>query len=418
MPELLPLRIKPVFLLGSRATFLREDKIGLYDCRDAAEQDQKTDAILEQLRIDTLEKTMVRTEDDLIGLDAAVDVFLVFVHTMHKFAALELLAQKEVPILLACEAGSPGDALDVYESLACFPHVSVTLDATDIERQLRIITAVRQVRDTKICLFDTGKRAVESAAWHRNPLLDGTLNVETVDLARFAGLLEATDRAEAERLADQWLRDAELHEPTRDDVVGQARLFLAMKTIIEEMRGQAAYVLWCGQFADLIDGKMCFAVARLNDAGYLTGCWRGENMLPMLILHGLTGRPVFFGEVHTFQDGILSVRHCAVPTRLAASRPVLKRWRDADRTVTGYCRLPAGDVTILNAGQGDKLIALAGEVFDTRDIGGENCRTTVYVKVADTSRVSDFRGRELALAYGNHVADIIGVGRRLDVPVN
>ncbi len=211
---------------------------------------------------------------------------------------------------------------------------------------------------------------------------------------------------------------ARIDGPSQEDVARSAAVYLAMRRTIEEMKADAAYVLWCSQFNELIDGKMCFAVAKLNDTGHLTGCWRGENMLPMLILHSLSEKAVFFGEVHTFRDNILAVRHCAVPQSISGMPFVLKPWRDRKGTVTGYCELPEGEVTIVNAGIGDKMIALNGRVFDTKDIGGANCRTTVYVRVEDPELVRRFYGREIAMAYGDFVSDVEAVGNMLNIETN
>jgi L-fucose isomerase-like protein len=151
----------------------------------------------------------------------------------------------------------------------------------------------------------------------------------------------------------------------------------------------------------------------LNDAGIPTGCWRGESLLPMLILHHLSEKPVFFGEAHIYKDGIISLRHCAVPSKLSSSTLVLRRWRDRKGTVTGYCEMPKGEVTLVNSGTGDKIVVMKGEVIKCGDVGGDNCRTTVWVKVEDGSPVSEITGREFAMVYGDYVEEAIEVAKML-----
>ena len=141
-------------------------------------------------------------------------------------------------------------------------------------------------------------------------------------------------------------------------------------------------------------------------------------MLPMMILHELSEKPVFFGEVHTYRDNVLAVRHCAVPGNMASSPLILKRWRDKEGTVTGYCELPKGEVTILNSGAGDKMISLTGEVLETRDLGGDNCRVTVYIEIKDDDLVRKFYGREIAMAYGDYTGSVADVGNILGIKVN
>jgi L-fucose isomerase-like protein len=186
-----------------------------------------------------------------------------------------------------------------------------------------------------------------------------------------------------------------------------------MRSVIEQTEADSAYVLWCGQFNKMLGTKMCFAITKLNDAGVPTGCWRGENLLPLLILHHLSERPVFFGEVHSYKEGIISLRHCAVPSKISSSPLILRRWRDQNETVTGYCEMPKGEVTLVNSGTGDRIVGMKGEVFKCGDVGGDNCRTTVWVEVKDEYLVHQIVGREFALVYGDYVEEALEVGKTL-----
>jgi hypothetical protein len=413
MPNIGKLWVKPIFLLGPRAAFVRADGLGFAETDDHAVQDARTNEILAGLGIDATTKTLIRSDDDFRGLETDYDVALVFVHTMHRFGWLREMAMAGTPIILAAEGGAPGDALDAFEPIAGYAGVTVAYGPEEIRRRLTVLQTAKWVKRAKICLFDRGERSLDASSWYANPLIQGELNVERVQTDQFKKALAEVPQKTADDLAGEWLSVSELQGPDHGDVVESARLFVAMKSVIDDMNGDAAYVLWCGQFSDMIGGKMCFAVAKLNDAGCLTGCWRGENMLPMMILFGLTERPVFFGEMHMYDDGILSLRHCAVPTRLVEAAPVLKRWRDRQGTVTGYCRLPRGEVTVVNSGRGDNLVALKGELFDTKDIGGDNCRTTVFIRLADSGTAGAFCGREFAMAYGDYVRDVADVGKLL-----
>jgi hypothetical protein len=417
MSRVKPLRIKPVFLAGDRSSFIREDGLGFEDTTDTALQNSAFETFLRKLKCDDSEKAIIRSDDDLRRLDTDVDAFVISVHTMHKFPHLETLADSGIRMILVGEQGAPGDALDAYESISHHDNVTIALTADDLKRQLNVLTAARWVAEAKICLFDRKDRSPEMKPWCANPLIQEKLTVEYVDIDQFVNALSSVSQGEADEVTRKWSDSMTRREPSREDVAETGRLYLAMKSIIDGMKADAAYVLWCGQFAELFSGKMCLAVAALNDAGYLTGCWRGENMLPMMILHGLTGQPVFFGEMHMFRDGVLSLRHCAVPTELAASKPVLRTWRERGGTVTAYCELPRGTVTVLNSGQGDKLVALKGQVINTADIGGDNCRTTVYVRLVDADDMHEFYGREFAMAYGDHIRDVAEAGKYLGYSV-
>ena len=407
------LKVRPVFLLGSNPSFLREDGLGFKDVKDKAEQDAKTDEILQQLGIKTEAKFFVRKEEDFNHLDTNADAYLIFAHCLDRFPYLISLASTGKPIIISSEEGAAGEILDTYEYLSEHDNVKVAFTFDEIRQRLRILKAVKQIMGTKVCVFDSGERSPDGAAWYNNPLIRNKFKTRYIDVQDFEKRYQNVDKKEAESLAKKWMDDSEVKEPSLEDVTKSARLYIAMKDIIEDMKADAAYVLWCAQFEKMLGTKMCLAITKLNDAGYLTGCWRGENLLPMLILHSLTEMPIFFGEVHTYKDGIISLRHCAVPLKIASSTPVLRRWRDRKGTVTAYCEMPKGEVTLVNSGAGDRIAVMKGDVVDCRDLGGTNCRTTVWIKLEDQRLVNRLTGRELAMAYGDYVEEAKEVGEML-----
>ncbi|HUV31406.1 MAG TPA: hypothetical protein VMY05_09995 [Acidobacteriota bacterium] len=410
-----PFKVQPVCLVGDRSSFLSPDGLGFVDIEDRAEQERRTSEILSHLAMDLADKVLVRSESDLLRLDTGADVFLVFVHCMHKFSALEALARTGIPLILAGEEGAPGDAFDTYSSIADCDNVHVAFSYDGIARRARVLRAAAYVRKATVCVFDSGERSLDAAPWYRNPVVDGTLKTAYVDMEDFRRELTRADTDEAERLAKSWMEGAMVLEPTLQDVRQSAVLYLAMKSVIDGMGAEAAYVLWCGQFSELVGGKMCYAIAKLNETGYLTGCWRGENAAPMMILHALSGKPVFFGEVHTYGGDVMAVRHCAVPCNMAAGPPVLRTWRGHEGTVTAYCEMPRGTVTVVNMGIGDRLVVLKGEVTETRDLGGENCRTTVMVQLHNPPAPRQFVSREMAMVYGDFVDDVLAVAGTLHI---
>ena len=407
------IKVIPVFLLGPTPSFIREDKLGFRDVKNESEQDAKTDEILKQLELKTEDKVLVRKEEDLFGLDTRADAFIIFSHCMDRFPYLISLAASGLPIIISAEEGLSSDALDTYEYLADYDNVKIFFNYEEIRKRLKILKAVKQIRKAKVCVFDSGERSLDGVAWYKNPLLMGKFKTQYINLQDFEKRYNEIDQSEAQSLAKKWMEDSEVKEPSLEDVTKSAQVYIAMKSIIEHMEADVAYVLWCGQFSEMLGTKMCFAITKLNDAGIPTGCWRGENLLPLLILHYLSEKPAFFGEAHTYGDGILSLRHCAVPSRISSSPLVLRRWRDRKGTVTGYCEMPKGEVTLVNSGIGDKISAMKGEVVKCGDLGGDNCRTTVWVKIEDQSLISEITGREFAMVYGDHVEEAIEVGKML-----
>jgi hypothetical protein len=407
--------IKPLFLLGSRPLFLQDDRSKFYSITDTHAYDVKTDELLHRLGIETEPKILIKNDDDLQYLDITADVFIVFAHCIRRFPSLIMLANTGKPIIITGDEGALGEVLDTYQYLAEYQNVKYAATCDDVRKQVEVLDAVMHILESKVCLFDTGERTLDGVVWYKNPLLKGQIKTHYVDVNDFETRYKSINNTDAETLAKSWVAESEVVEVLLTDVAKSACLYLAMKNIIEDVQADVAYVLWCAQFEPMLGTKMCFAIAKLNDDGYLTGCWRGENLLPMIIMRRLTKKPIFFGEIHTYRDGIIMLRHCAVTKKIAHRPYVLKPWRDRQGTVTGYVELPQGQVTIVSCGQGDRMVAIRGRVLETRDLGGENCRTTVWVRIDNADLIQHIPSRECTMVYGNYVKETQEAGKRLGI---
>lgn len=402
-------------MLGSRPLFLLDDRSKFYSITDTHAYDVKTDELLHRLGIETEPKILIKNDDDLKRLDITADVFIIFTHCIQRFPSLIALANTGKPIIITGDEGALGEVLDTYQYLAEYQNVKYAATFHDVRKEVAMLDAVKHILESKVCLFDTGERTLDGVVWYKNPLLKGQIKTYCVDAKDFENRYKSVDNTEAEILAKSWVAESDVVEVTLTDVAKSARLYFAMKDIIDNAQADAAYVLWCAQFEPMLETKMCFAIAKLNDDGYLIGCWRGENLLPMLIIRRFTKKPLFFGEIHTYRDGIITLRHCAVTKKIAHRPYVLKTWRDRQGTVTGYVELPKGQVTIVSCGQGDRMVAIRGRVLETRDLGGENCRTTVWVQIDNADLIHHIPSRECTMVYGNYVEETQEAGKRLGI---
>jgi hypothetical protein len=403
------LKIVPVFLLGSEKSLFGEDR---------AEQDAKSDAILERLSLSKEQKVLVRREEELLEVNIhGTDGFAIFPYCSERFSLLIYLAETGMPMIIVGDDETFSNALETYEYLSNHKNVQVVFNQEEFREKIKVIKAERWLMDTKICLFDTGEWKLNGTAWLKNPIIAGKLITQNIKKATFLEAYRNADRTEAEKLARKWTAESKVLEPSLEDIVKSARVYIAMKTVIHGMNADAAYVLWCGQFTKELGTKMCFALAKLADDGFPVGCWRGENLLPLLILHSITNKPIFVCEAQTRQGNIISLRHCFAPGTIASCKYVLRNWRDMQGTVTGYCQLPKGEVTLVNCGIGDKLVIVKGKVLDCKDLGGENCRITVWVELENAEPIGKFVGREFAMAYGDYAKEAKEIGRKLGLTV-
>ena len=403
------LKIVPIFLVGGGQSFIGEDK---------TEQELKSDVILERLGLSKELKFLVRKEEEILEINIHdVDGFVIFPYCFDRFSPLIYLAETRLPIIIFSEEETFCHALDTYECLSDRENVQIAFDAEELKRKIKAIQAVKWLEETKVCLFDIGDWKLNKTAWLKNPIVSGKLNTQNIDKPNFFETYRSTDKTQAESLATKWMEESKVLEPSFGDVVKSARVYLTMKTVMEDMKADAAYVLWCGQFTKELGTKMCFALAKLADDGYPVGCWRGENLLPLLMLHAASNKPVFVCEALSRRRNVITLRHCFAPSTIASCKYTLRRWRDMQGTVTGYCQLPKGEVTLVNCGIGDRLTTVKGKVLDCKDLEGDNCRMTVWVEIENEEAIHKFVGREFAMVYGDYAKEVRQIGKRLELEV-
>jgi hypothetical protein len=402
-------RTVSVFLLGSGQNLVGQNK---------PEQEAKIAEILNKFRMKGEDKFLIREEADFGKTrDLQFDALLVFACCQDRFAGLVEIAERSLPIIIVGEGEFFSNALDIVTYLADHPNVSLALSRAEVRYELAAIRAAIWVKTAKIIAFNMENLKPEEAATWKNPITLHSLNVVHVKPDRLIETYRNTDTEKAERLAKEWADQYEVREPKLEDIVRSARAYLALKAVMKEAEADVVYVPWCGMFTKPMETKLCFAMAKLADDGIPVGCWRGENLLPMLILHAVTHKPVFIGEIDRHKGKNVTVKHCFCPTRLSAAKPVLHRWRSMKGTVTAYCQLPKGAATLVNGGIGNKTLITKVNVLGCQDLGNKTCRMTLTIQLPDESALHKLQGPECALVYGDCTRQAEDTAKMLGIQV-
>jgi len=402
-------RLLPIFLLGDSPEIISKNK---------ARQDAETDEILRRYSISAKPKHIIRKDKDVLRINNHdADGYIIFPYSLQRFAPLIYLAETKKPITIVSEEHTFLNALETYDYLSDHDNVQLAFSPKEVKARIKAAVAAKWFDNIKICLFDSGKWELDGIAWQKSPLFSGKLNVENIDVKKFLDACNNVDETRAEKLAEKWMKEAKVLEPSLKDVTRCAQIYLAMRAMMKEMKAKAAYVLWCGQFTKPLEAKLCFVLAKLTDEGYPVGCWRGGNLLPMLILHTVSNKPVFTPEALSHRGSTITLRHCFAPGSIGPCRYTLRKWRAMQGTVTGYCQLPRGRVTLINCGIGDKMVIAKGEVVDCKDLGGDNCRMTVWVEVEREESIHRFVGREFAMVYGDYEEQAREIAEKLGLRV-
>lgn len=277
--------------------------------------------------------------------------------------------------------------------------------------------AAKWVKNAKVAVFGMENLTAEDAVSWKNPITLHTLNVRHIKPERLIETCNKASKTKAKSLAKRWISESTVKEPSFEDVTNSARIYLAFKQLVKEENADAVYVPWCGVFTNPLQAKLCYALARLADDGIPSGCWRGENLLSLLVLHAVTHKPVFVCESHRKRETILELRHCFAPTKLSEVKPVLRPWRIMPHTVTAYCQLPKGTATLVNSGIGDKILITKAQITDCKDLEGDNCRITIYAKLENPKDISKLQSQEFALAYGDYTTEAREASKRFGMQV-
>ena len=135
---------------------------------------------------------------------------------------------------------------------------------------------------------------------------------------------------EARKVAKDWINSAEKVTASHQAIVSSARLYLALKRLVEDTGCEAIGIECCPV---MLSGKMpafpCIAFSKLNDEGIVAFCEADVDSAVTLILGKyLTGRPGVMGNYCLdIPHNRVIYLHCTSPTRLYGyDKPPLRHY--------------------------------------------------------------------------------------------
>ncbi len=247
----------------------------------------------------------------------------------------------------------------------------------------------------------------------------------TITNERVMECFQAIDRAAAEAEAEAyWISEArEIVEPSREEIIESARLYLAMKRLMIEERAQAITSRHC-----MGDPRGCLAFSKLNDLG-LVGACEGDidSTLTMLLFAYAFGAPGFITDpvIDTAKDAVVHF-HCTSATKMDGPGGerlpfVIRTQTDTKGGVALAVENRVGqEVTCAKLVSLDTMLYCTGPITET----GTNplaCRTQFTQRVKDARRLFlDWGGGVLegdtmtrlhrVVFYGDHAEALADLG--------
>jgi len=315
--------------------------------------------------------------------------------------------------------------LPVYQKAGKPVVLLPTSDWSELEQAARLLRVPAKMRQSKILCVGNPKgtapscqaEAIRERLGSEMVLVD---NQQIIDAHGAVPLDEA--EAEAEKY---WLSQAQrVLEPTREEIISSARLYLAVKRLMIEERAQAITSSHCMG----APAKGCLTFSKLCDQG-LVGACEGDmdSTLTMLMFNYAFDVPGFISDpvIDTARNALVHF-HCTSATKMDGPQGerlpfTIRTQSDSERGVSLEVANRMGqEVTCAKFINLDTMLISTGKIIDvTRDELG--CRTQFWTEVADArSMFTNWGGGVLegdvmtmlhrVVFYGDHSRNVEHLG--------
>ncbi|MGB9877581.1 MAG: hypothetical protein ACPLPS_07410 [bacterium] len=286
-------------------------------------------------------------------------------------------------------AGS-GEYLAVMEGIKNenLPVVGVaSSDFQDVVRAVRLFEVIKRLEQSKIIVVTDGD---VSAVAKKVKELFGTI-VEEVTSDEVNSIYRRVRLSSAEEWADKWIKEAEkVVEPTREDIVKAARLYIALKSLMNSRKADAVTVNCLGLvYGNRLEAYPCLAFFQLNNEGS-TGCCEADvdSTITQLMMRYLTGRPGYISDpvLDTATNRIIYA-HCVATNKVfgpdgPSNSYIIRSHAEDGKGASVQSLLPLGEkITTLRISIWDSTLVLhTGKTVANID-EPKGCRTKLAAEV-------------------------------------
>jgi len=184
------------------------------------------------------------------------------------------------------------------------------------------------------------------------------------------------------------------------------------RNLLDEAQADAITINACmSTIMPISETTACLPLSLLNNEGYLAFCESDFVAIPAgILLHYISGTPVFLGNPSLPHRGIVTVSHCTAPARMDGKR--LEPTRIVTHYESDFGAAPKVDmkkgqrITVINADfNSQRWLGFEAEILDTPFY--PICRTQLDLRIfGDWERLLDeVRGFHWMVAYGSHLRE-------------
>ena len=213
--------------------------------------------------------------------------------------------------------------------------------------------------------------------------------------------------------AEKYLKQQGVSLETTREFVDRAFLLTEVfRDLLGEAQTDAITINACmSTIMPISETTACLPLSLLNDEGYLAFCESDFVVIPAgILLHYISGTPVFFGNPSLPHRGTVTMSHCTAPARMDGKRP------EPTRIVTHY-ESDFGAAPKVDMKKGQRITVINADFSNQRWLGFEAeildtpfypiCRTQLDLLIlGDWERLLDeVKGFHWIAAYGSHLRE-------------
>ncbi|KPK83453.1 MAG: hypothetical protein AMS27_12825 [Bacteroides sp. SM23_62_1] len=336
-------------------------------------------------------KTMVGTEDEgkkILAMDQDLDGYIVYLAGCLWGNLTETISASGIPTIIADNlyAGS-GEFLTSYAWARREGHPVLAVSSSDYQDLVDAVncfTCMKKLKASTILVVGSNADLMIQNVY-------GT-KVLPVDFDEINEAYNSIKQDVAAQVAAKWMNEAaEIIEPTKEEIIRSAAMYLSMLKLMEERDAQAITINCLGGIysGQMVEAYPCLGFMQLDNDGLVGACEADQRCtMTKLIMTYLAGRPGFISDpvIDTSKNQIIYA-HCVAPNRMfgpdGPANPYHIRNHSEDRK--GACNrslLPLGEMTttILFDHAKKQIIFHQGVSVENVD-EDKACRTKLAVEV-------------------------------------
>ena len=195
-----------------------------------------------------------------------------------------------------------------------------------------------------------------------------------------------------------------------------------MKDIMEEAKTDALTIQHCmGTIMGISETTACLPLSMLNDDGYLAFCESDFVVIPSgILLHYISGKPVFLNDPTTPHDDLVTLAHCTAPRKMdghKAERTKVLTHFESDYGAAPKVEMRLGQLCTNLVPDFDckKWVGFSGKIVGNPFL--DICRSQVEMKVlGDTmGLLQEMKGFHWMMSYGSYLQETAYALKKLGI---